>query len=73
MAIGDRLIGWSKRWDLFGRQVICAQCMMAQDVDEAKKPFSHDPHCAKSCHPDQQPWRELAEILGAFPELISGA
>jgi hypothetical protein len=47
--------------------------MMAQDVDEAKKPFSHDPHCAKSGHPDQQPWRELAEILGAFPELISGA
>ena len=63
MAIGDRLIGWTKRWNLFGRQVICGQCMTIQDVDKADKAFVHDPHCAKATDLHQYPWLELTEIL----------
>jgi hypothetical protein len=68
MAIGDRLIGWAKQWNLFCRQVICVQCMMTQDVDSADKSFVHDPHCAKATDLLQYPWIELTEIMRDLPK-----
>jgi len=66
--LNERVIGWSGRWSLMGDFVICTQCINAQGIDEADKPFQHLPNCVAREY-SLHPWHELQRLLSQIPPL----
>lgn len=61
-VLSERLIGWTGRWSLFGSFVLCCQCLNAQSVDDAGRPFQHMDGCSASST-GNYPWEELMEVV----------
>jgi len=61
-VLSARLIGWTGRWSLFGSFILCCQCLNAQTVDDAGRPFQHLDSCSATGM-GNYPWEELKEVL----------
>lgn len=57
---------WKRHWIHDETAVHCAQCLAAQSILDAQRPFEHRPGCTFA-HPDFAfyPWQDLARILRA--------
>ena len=66
-VLSARLIGWTGRWSLFGSFILCCQCLSAQTVDDAGRPFQHLQTCS-AAGMGNYPWEELKKVLAAVAE-----
>ena len=67
--LDDSLNAWSTRWILDANMLLCAGCTRGQCARDADQPFLHGDGCRLASELTLYPWRELAELLRAVPQV----
>lgn len=59
----------STTWVLDANMLLCAGCSARQYARDAAQPFRHGDGCALASELTLYPWRELAKLLRAVPQV----
>jgi len=69
LSAGQWPDAWSTTWVLDANMLLCAGCSARQYARDAAQPFRHGDGCALASELTLYPWRELAKLLRAVPQV----